>query len=91
MRKDKKQVIGEEIGDEAIKAYLAMEPADDTPPALHKLLKAYRGLRIGDFERFLVFFRDAGYDLTITDDFIAMIQDQRQAEPYIEAIREARG
>ena len=91
MRKDKKQVIGEEIGDEAIKAYLAMEPADDTPPALHKLLKAYRGLRIGDFERFLVFFREAGYDLTITDDFIAMIQDQRQAEPYIEAIREARG
>lgn len=91
MRKDKKQVIGEEIGDEAIKAYLAMEPADETPPALHKLLKAYRGLRIGDFERFLVFFREAGYDLTITDDFIAMIQDQRQAEPYIEAIREARG
>ncbi|HTO20333.1 MAG TPA: PA4642 family protein [Pseudomonas sp.] len=91
MRKDKKQVIGEEIGDEAIKAYLAMEPADDTPPALHKLLKAYRGLRIGDFERFLVFFRDAGYDLAAADDFIAMIQDQRQAEPYIEAIREARG
>ncbi|HTN29942.1 MAG TPA: PA4642 family protein [Pseudomonas sp.] len=91
MRKDKKQVIGEEIGDEAIKAYLTMEPADETPPALHKLLKAYRGLRIGDFERFLVFFREAGYDLTITDDFIAMIQDQRQAEPYIEAIREARG
>ena len=91
MRKDKKQVIGEEIGDEAIKAYLAMEPADDTPPALHKLLKAYRGLRIGDFERFLVFFREAGYDLAVADDFIALIQDQRQAEPYIEAIREARG
>jgi hypothetical protein len=91
MRKDKKQVIGEEIGDEAIKAYLAMEPADDTPPALHKLLKAYRGLRIGDFERFLAFFRAAGYDLAAADDFIALIQDQRQAEPYIEAIREARG
>lgn len=91
MRKDKKQVIGEEISDEAIKAFLAMEPADDTPPAVHKLLKAYRGLRIGDFERFLVFFREAGYDLAQADAFIAEVQDQRQAEPYIEAIREARG
>lgn len=91
MRKDKKQVIGEDMSDEAIKVYLTMEPADETPPALHKLLKAYRGLRIGDFERFLVFFREAGYDLTIADAFIAQVQDQRQAEPYIEAIREARG
>lgn len=91
MRKDKKQVIGEDMSDEAIKVYLTMEPAGETPPALHKLLKAYRGLRIGDFERFLVFFREAGYDLTTADAFIAQVQDQRQAEPYIEAIREARG
>lgn len=91
MRKDKKQVIGEEISDEAIKAYLIMEPADQSPAALHKLRKAYRGLRIGDFERFLVFFREAGFDLTLADAFIAEIQDQRQAEPYIEAIRAARG
>lgn len=92
MRKDKKQVIGEEISDEAIKAFLAMEPADDTPPAVHKLLKAYRGLRIGDFERFLVFYREAGLDLGASADaFITEVQDQRQAEPYIEAIREARG
>lgn len=91
MRKDKKQVIGEEIGDDAIRAYLSMEPADDTPPALHKLLKAYRGLRIDDFERFLVFFREAGHDLGAADAFIAEVRDQRQAEPYIEAIRAARG
>lgn len=91
MRKDKKQVIGEDMSDEAIKAYLSMEPADETPAPLHKLLKAYRGLRIGDFERFLVFFREAGYDLSAADAFIAEVQDQRQAEPYIEAIREARG
>ena len=46
---------------------------------------------VGDFERFLVFFREAGYDLAAADAFIAMIEDQRQAEPYIEAIRAARG
>nr|MBF0683267.1 PA4642 family protein [Pseudomonas sp.] len=95
MRKDKQQVIGEEIGDDAIRAFLQPEPADATPPALHKLIKAYRGLRVDDFGRFLVFFKEAGYDLAATDaqgrDFIALVADQRQAQPYIELIRSARG
>ena len=95
MRKDKKQVIGEAISDEAIRLYLAVEPADATPPALHKLIKAYRGLRVDDFERFLGFFRVAGYSLEARDasgkDFIALIEDQRQAEPYIELIRALKG
>lgn len=95
MRKDKKQVIGEEMSDDAIKLFLDFEPADSTPPSLHKLVKAYRGLRIDDFERFLGFFREAGLDLDARDaqgqDFIALIRDQRQAEPYIEAVQAARG
>ncbi|WP_165667207.1 PA4642 family protein [Metapseudomonas otitidis] len=95
MRKDKKQVIGEEMSDDAIKLFLDFEPADGTPPSLHKLVKAYRGLRIDDFERFLGFFREAGLDFDARDaqgqDFIALIRDQRQAEPYIEAIQAARG
>ena len=95
MRKDKKQVIGEEITDESIKLFLAVEPADSTPPSLHKLVKAYRGLRADDFERFVGFFVEAGYDLAATDaqgkDFIALVQDQRFAEPYIEVVKAARG
>ncbi|ALN20543.1 PA4642 family protein [Ectopseudomonas mendocina] len=95
MRKDKKQVIGEEISDDSIKLFLAVEPADATPPSLHKLVKAYRGLRVDDFERFVGFFKAEGYDLSATDaqgnDFIALIQDQRNAEPYIEVIKAARG
>ncbi|MHA6494076.1 PA4642 family protein [Pseudomonas borbori] len=95
MRKDKKQVIGEEISDESIKLFLAVEPADATPPSLHKLIKAYRGLRVDDFERFVGFFVEAGYDLNATDaqgnDFVALIQDQRFADAYIEVIKTARG
>ncbi len=95
MRKDKKQVIGEEIGDEPIKLFLDVEPADATPPAMHKLIKAYRGLRIDDFERFLGFFVEAGFDLNATDangrDFIALTADHRQAAPYIERVKAARG
>ena len=95
MRKDKKQVIGEEISDDSIKLFLAVEPADATPPSLHKLIKAYRGLRVDDFERFVGFFKAEGYDLSATDaqgnDFVALIHDQRNAEPYIEVIKAARG
>lgn len=94
MRKDKKQVIGEEIGDEPIKLFLDVEPADDTPPALHKLIKAYRSLRIDDFERFVGFFVEAGFDVGTRDangqDFVALVQDQRLAAPYIEVIQAAR-
>ena len=95
MRKDKKQVIGEEISDESIKLFLAVEPVDATPPSLHKLVKAYRGLRVDDFERFVGFFKAAGYDLNAQDaqghDFIALIQDQRFADAYIDIIKAARG
>lgn len=95
MRKDKKQLIGDEIGDAQIKLFLDFEPADGTSPSLHKLIKAYRGLRIDDFERFLVFFVEADYDLSGKDeqghDFIALIKDQRNAEDYIALIEKARG
>ncbi|MET3457911.1 MULTISPECIES: PA4642 family protein [Pseudomonas] len=95
MRKDKKQVIGDEIGDEQIKLFLNFEPVDATSPSLHKLIKAYRGLRVDDFERFLTFFVEAGHDLNGKDehgnDFVALIQDQRNAEEYIELFNKARG
>lgn len=93
MRKDKKQLIGDEISDEQVKTFLGFEPVDATPPSLHKLIKAYRGLRVDDFERFIGFFLAAGYDLSAKDeqgnDFIALIKDQRNAAEYIELIEKA--
>jgi len=94
MRKDKKQLIGDEIGDAQVKLFLDFEPVDATSPSLHKLIKAYRGLRINDFERFLVFFLEAGYDLDGKDEhgqtFVDLIKDQRNAEDYIELVDKAR-
>jgi hypothetical protein len=95
MRKDKKQVIGDEIGDAQIKLFLDFEPADATSPSLHKLIKAYRGLRVDDFERFVGFFVEAGLDLDGKDEqgntFATLIKDQRNAADYIEIIEKARG
>ncbi|MBB3104949.1 PA4642 family protein [Azomonas macrocytogenes] len=94
MRKDKKQVIGEELPDEAIKLFLLPEPADDTPPALHKLIKAYRGLRVDDFARYLEFFVAQGLDLRTKnakgESFLDLVGDQRQAAPYVELVKAAR-
>jgi len=93
MRKDKHQVIGEAMTDEQVRLFLAPEPADDTPAALHKLIKAYRGLRLDDFARFVGFFVEAGFDLAAKDargrDFAALIADQRNAAPYIEVVQAA--
>jgi len=95
MRKDKKQVIGDEIGDAQLKLFLVFGPVDATLPYLQKLIKVYRGLRIDDFERFLTFFVEAGLDLDGKDehgnDFVALIKDQRNAADYIELIEKARG
>jgi len=95
MRKDKKQVIGDEISDDYIKSFLQFEPADATSPSQHKLIKAYRGLRIDDFERFVGFFVEAGLDLDGKDEhgktFVEVIADQRNAPEYIEIIDKARG
>ncbi|AZE82313.1 PA4642 family protein [Pseudomonas orientalis] len=95
MRKDKKQVIGDEIGDDQIKLFLNFEPVDTTSASLHKLIKAYRGLRVDDFERFLVFFKEAGLDLDGKDEhgqtFVDLIKDQRNAAEYIALIDKARG
>ena len=96
MRKDKKQVIGDEISDDYIKTFLQFEPADGrTSPSHHKLLKAYRGLRIDDFERFVGFFVEAGYDVDGQDgeghSFAQVIADQRNAAEYVEILNKARG
>mgnify|MGYP004716227623 CR=1 FL=1 len=96
MRKDKQQVIGDEISDEYIKAFLQFEPADGvTSPSLHKLVKADRGLRIDDFERFVGFYVEAGFDMDDKDaqgqTIAEQIADQRTAPEYLEIIDNARG
>ena len=45
-----------------------MESAANVHPDFHILLKAYRGMRPGDFERFLKFFLAAGRDIDARDN-----------------------
>jgi hypothetical protein len=60
------QVTDEVWDDERIKSFLNLEPYGEDAD-FHVLLKAYRGMRPADFERFLVFFSEAGRNLDATD------------------------
>lgn len=55
-------VTDEVWDDERVQGFLAMEPSGNESADFHVLLKAYRGMRPEDFERFIRFFVDAGRD-----------------------------
>lgn len=67
LRKDKKQVIGEEMTDDQIRRLLITEPPAGVDRDFHCLERAYKGLRAHDFERFLAFFVAEGRNLQATD------------------------
>ncbi|MFP5382851.1 MAG: PA4642 family protein [Gammaproteobacteria bacterium] len=67
LRKDKKQVIGEDMTDDQIRRLLIAEPPARTDRDFHCLERAYRGLRAQDFERFLAFFIAEGRNPRATD------------------------
>lgn len=62
------QVTDEVWDDDRVKSFLALEPNGAESPDFYALLKAYRGMRPDDFERFLNFFITAGRDVDATDN-----------------------
>lgn len=91
MRKDKKQVIGEELNDEQVRRFLVAEPPAGVARDYHLLERAYRGLRAHDFERFLVFFAAEAHDINATsptgETLAATIARHAQAADYLDALR----
>ncbi len=93
MRKDKSQVIDEQWDDARVKSFLAARAHDGTPDDFHCLLRAYQGMRPGDFERFLVFFTAADRELDARngagETVLEIIEGHRLGGPYAEALRAA--
>ena len=61
------KVTDEVWNDDRVRSFLALEPVDGDSADYHVLLKAYRGMRPEDFERFLKFFVESGRDLDARD------------------------
>jgi|DEB0MinimDraft_10_1074344.scaffolds.fasta_scaffold85618_2 hypothetical protein len=85
------QVTDEVWDDDRVKSFLAMEPAGNNAD-FHVLLKAYRGMRVEDFKRFLTFFTADGRNLDAEDEkgrtLWSIIASHRQGAAFVEA-REA--
>ena len=84
------QVTDEVWDDDRVRSFLELEPVGENAD-FHVLLKAYRGMREDDFDRFLGFFVDAGRNLDAKDHrgrtLWEIIKDHRQGQAFI-ALRE---
>lgn len=92
-RKDKKKVIGEPMTDEQVRVFLDGEPENGVDADFHVLLRAYRSLRIEDFERFLAFFSAQGRNLSATDPdgrtLAQIIAGHGSSGPFLKALEKA--
>lgn len=90
LRKDKKQVIGEDMTDAQVRHFLVSEPPAGVDRDFHCLERAYRGLRAHDFERFLAFFVAEGRNVRAADPqgrlLAELIARHANAEDYIAAL-----
>lgn len=80
------QVTNEVWDDERVKSFLSLEPQGENAD-FHVLLKAYRGMREDDFERFLGFFTESGRNLDAKDHrgrtLWETISDHRQGQAFV--------
>ena len=79
--------------DERIKGFLSISPYDTRMNADYNvLLKAYHAMRIGEFQRFLVFFSEAKRDINARNEkgetLLDRVSEHRRCAEYAEALRE---
>jgi ankyrin repeat protein len=90
VKKDKKQIIGEELSDEQIKRNLFAQPFGEGSVDFQLLIRAYRSLREDDFARFISFFVAEGRDVNAVDEkgntLLSIIATHRHGEGYREAL-----
>jgi len=85
---DKKKVVQETWDDDRVRAFLEAPPYDGGGDLdFVRLLRAYRGMRPGDFERFIRFFVEAGHNLDARNrhlqTFVTYISRHRLSQPFV--------
>jgi hypothetical protein len=98
-RPDKKKVTDEVWDDDRVREFLTRTPyPGHDHPDFVLLLKAYRGMRPEDFERFARFFAAHGHDFDARNEagetFMQFVARHRQARPFLDiiaAVRSANG
>ena len=93
LKKDKQKVIGVELDEDKVRAFLDYQPYEDDHADFHILTKAYRGLPPHEFERFISIYKEAGHGLNPVNaagtSFIDSISANTSQLEYIELLKAA--
>ena len=93
MKKDKEKVLDEVWTDERIRSFLDIRSHDQVSRDFHMLLKAYQSMRAEDFERFVQYFTEAGFDIDSPDPggrtVLSIVEEHRRSGDYAAILRAA--
>jgi hypothetical protein len=90
MKKDKQQVVGEELDEIKVRRFLDMQPQQDENADFHILTKAYRGLPPEPFARFMDMYLAEGYTLNPSNKqgvtFLDSIRAHKSQQAYVDIL-----
>jgi len=93
MKKDKVKILDEVLSEERIQSFLEWQAPEGENPDFHCLEKAYRGMPPQYFKVFLKHFtadnRDLNAHSKAGESLMQILQNHKQAQPYIELLRSA--
>jgi len=79
--------------DERIKSFLDAPATEGISHDFHILYKAYKGMRIEDFTRFVPFFVEAGKDINAKNQYdqtlLAITENQEKNSAYSDVLKQA--
>jgi len=91
LKKDKIKVIDEEMNDEKIRRLFFYKPYGDESADFHVLTKAYRGLPIEYFTRFLEMFLDDKRDINAKNSqgqsFLSSIENNLKFPEFVDTLK----
>ena len=83
--------LNEEWSDERVRSWLEVRPYDETPVDYWILLKAYEAMLPEHFERFMVYFLEAGHDLNTRNQkgetILDRISRHAQSAAFVEILQ----
>jgi hypothetical protein len=87
--------FGEDWSDERVKGYLDRQAPDGHNADFHVLVTAYKHMRAHDFERFVVFFKEAGRDLNAVGpegkSLLELVRGHAKSGEFVTILEAAQG
>ena len=92
LKKDKQKIIGEVFTEERILSFFDQQPPAGENRDYNLLLRAYRGMTIDSFTKFIEFYVKAGHKLdcqnSAGESFVDCIAKHRHGKPYLNIIKQ---